>query len=252
MLAGGKRESTLTQHESNPPGAKGAGSSPSPGQSLTASTKGPGDSGEVTDEDLVVQAAGGNTDAFETLVARYQDRVFNTLSRMSSSAEEAEDLAQETFLKAYRALGSFRQGSKFYTWLFRIAVNTAFSRRRQDGRRKSHEVVSLDSAGGKGEDGEKNLKDVVADPAASDPSEQMEKEQIRKRVREGLEQIEPDYRNILLLRDIEGMDYDAIAETLTITRAAVKSRLHRARLEMARILKDLRPPSANDGDDEAN
>jgi RNA polymerase sigma-70 factor (ECF subfamily) len=245
MLAGGKRETTLAQHESNPPGYKGAaGSAPSPGQSLTASQPRPGVTADVTDEDLVVQAAGGKAEAFETLVARYQDRVFNTLSRMSSSAEEAEDLAQETFLKAYRALNSFRQGSTFYTWLFRIAVNTAFSRRRQDGRRRSHEGLSLDSPGGKGEDGEKNLKEVVADPSASDPAEQMEKELIRKRVREGLEQIEPDYRSILLLRDIEGMDYDGIAETLSISRAAVKSRLHRARLEMARILKDLRPPTA--------
>lgn len=245
MLAGGKRETTLAQHESNPPGCKGASSS-APGQALTGL---PGKNGEASDEDLVVQAAGGKSEAFETLVGRYQDRVFNTLSRMCGSSEEAEDLAQETFLKAYRALGSFRQGSTFYTWLFRIAVNTAFSRRRQDGRRRSHEGLSLDAPGRGGEE-EKNLKDVVADPLASDPAEQMEKEHLRRRVREGLEQIEPDYRSILLLRDIEGMDYDAIAETLSITRAAVKSRLHRARLEMARILKDLRPPTAAAGADE--
>ena len=196
--------------------------------------------GEMTDEGLVLKAASGDGSAFEQLVLRYQDRVFNILMRMCGSADEAEDLAQETFLKAYRALNSFRQGSSFYTWLFRIAVNTSFSRRRQEGRRKSHEVMRLDAAGTDGEDGEKSLREVVADRSAeNDPTGNLEKEHIRQRVKEGLEQIDPDYRTILILRDMEGLDYDAIAETLSITRAAVKSRLHRARQEMARILKDL-------------
>jgi RNA polymerase sigma-70 factor (ECF subfamily) len=191
-----------------------------------------------TDEELVRQAAAGRSEAFDELVARYQDRVFNVLARMSGSAQDAEDLAQETFLKAYRALGSFRQGSKFYTWLFRIAVNTGFSKRRQEGRRRSHEGVRLD--GGFENSDEGPLEAVVAERTDSDPAHHLEREQLRARVRDGLRQIDADYRNILVLRDIEGMDYDGIAETLDISTAAVKSRLHRARLEMARILKDLK------------
>jgi len=192
-----------------------------------------------SDEELVRQAAAGRSEAFDELVARYQDRVFNVLTRMSGSTQDAEDLAQETFLKAYRALNSFRQGSKFYTWLFRIAVNTGFSRRRQEGRRKSHEGARLDGGSGENSD-EWSMETVVAERTDSDPARHLEKEQLRARVREGLRQIDSDYRKILVLRDIEGMDYDGIAETLDITTAAVKSRLHRARLEMARILKDLK------------
>jgi RNA polymerase sigma-70 factor (ECF subfamily) len=195
----------------------------------------------TADEELVRQAASGQPDAFDELVARYQDRVFNVLTRMTGSTQDAEDLAQETFLKAYRALNSFRQGSKFYTWLFRIAVNTGFSRRRQEGRRKAHEGARLEGTKDGGEDSEQwSLENAAVDRTDSDPVAQLEKEQLRARVREGLKEIDADYRTILILRDIDGIDYDGIAETLEISTAAVKSRLHRARLEMARILKDLK------------
>ena len=193
-----------------------------------------------SDEDLVQSVLAGNSDAFDELVVRYQDRVFNTLARMCGSTQEAEDLAQETFLKAFRALASFRQGSKFYTWLFRIAVNTGFSRRRQEVRRKSREGARLDGGSGKSGDDDLSLEAVIPDRKDTDPAALMEQEQIRIRVRAGLEEIDEDYRSILVLRDVEGMDYETIAETLDITIAAVKSRLHRARQELARILKDLR------------
>lgn len=194
----------------------------------------------TADEALLEQASHGSAEAFETLVLRYQDRVYNLLMRFCGTAEEAEDLAQEAFLKAYRALGTFRHGSRFYTWLFRIAVNTALSRRRKEVRRRGHEVASLDAPASGSSDDER-LREVVADNAAADPAGEMEREHVRKRVREALEAVDEDYRTVLLLRDIEGMDYDAIAETLSISRAAVKSRLHRARQEMARLLRDLRP-----------
>lgn len=193
-----------------------------------------------SDEDLVQSVLAGNSDAFDELVARYQDRVFNTLARMCGSTQEAEDLAQETFLKAFRALASFRQGSKFYTWLFRIAVNTGFSRRRQEVRRKSREGARLDGGAGKSGDDDVSLEAVIPDRKNTDPAALMDQEQIRIRVRGALQEIDEDYRSILVLRDIEGMDYETIAETLDITTAAVKSRLHRARQELARMLKDLR------------
>ena len=194
-----------------------------------------------SDEALVNKALAGKTEAFDQLLLRYQDRVFNILARICPSTQEAEDLAQETFLKAYRALNSFRQGSKFYTWLFRIAVNTGLSARRQNARRRAHEGVSLDApAGDSGEHGRNGYAQAPASPD-SDPARRFEKDALRLRVLEGLRQLEPDYRAILILRDLEGMDYDCIGETLSISRAAVKSRLHRARMELARMLKDLRP-----------
>jgi RNA polymerase sigma-70 factor, ECF subfamily len=196
-----------------------------------------------SDEDLVNRTTAGEVQAFDVLVERYQDRVFNILARMCGSAEEAEDLAQDTFMQAYRALASFKQGSKFYTWLFRIAVNRGFSKRRQDVRRRTHEGGRLDAPAGRGEDKEQTLGAIVAERQSSDPAKRLDQELIKERVREGLREIDDDYRSILVLRDIEGLDYDAIAETLGITRAAVKSRLHRARQEMARLLKDLKNDS---------
>jgi RNA polymerase sigma-70 factor (ECF subfamily) len=226
----------LAHGESNK--VKPTGLAPGAERLATATTAIPGPRAD-SDEDLVQRVLAGNSDAFDELVGRYQDRVFNTLARMCGSPQEAEDLAQETFLKAFRALGSFRQGSKFYTWLFRIAVNTGFSRRRQEVRRKVHEGGRLD-AGGSGDSDELSLEAVIPDRKDTDPAKILERETLRARVREGLQEIDPDYRSILVLRDIEGMDYESIAESLDITTAAVKSRLHRARLELARILKDLR------------
>ena len=196
------------------------------------------------DELLAAHAGQGDTAAFESLVVKYQDRVFNLLYRLSGSEMDAEDLAQETFMKAYRALGSFRQGSKFYTWLFRIAVNTGYSRGRQVARRRQHEGASLDApSDGLGEDqgSGTTMGHTLAVNGEHGPGMNLEQEDLRMRVREGLEQLDADHRAVLLLRDMDGMDYEAIAESLSISRAAVKSRLHRARLELAKVLKDLRP-----------
>lgn len=194
---------------------------------------------EESDEALVRRTLQGNTDAFGALVLRYQDRIFNTLTRFCGPADEAEDLAQETFLKAYRALADFREGSRFYTWLFRIAVNTALSGRRQNTRRQRLEAGRLDASSDPAGDGPA-LGNMLADPAAADPAAALEKNQMQQRVQESLQQLDPDYRCILLLREVAGLDYNAIAETLFVSRASVKSRLHRARLELARKLKELR------------
>jgi len=171
-------------------------------------------------------------------MARYQDRVFGLLLRMCGSATEAEDLAQETFLKVYRSLSGFRHGSQFYTWLFRIAVNVAYTRRQQAQRRQKREGASLDSS----QSGEEAPARQVAAPASSRPEAELEKKRIQARVQAALLELKEEYRAIILLKDMDGLDYDRIAETLDITRAAVKSRLHRARQELAVLLKDL-----NDG-----
>jgi RNA polymerase sigma-70 factor (ECF subfamily) len=195
-----------------------------------------------SDEDLAARAVDGDAAAYEELVRRYQDRVFGMLVRLTGSENEAEDLAQETFLKAYRALGSFRRGSKFYTWLFRIAVNTGYSRGRQIVRRQRVEGVSLDApvAGNEGAEDATTWGGRLAG-ASQSPAERMDQDFVRERVQEGLAQLDPEYRAVILLRDMEGLDYEQIAEALSISRAAVKSRLHRARLELGRLLKDLRP-----------
>jgi RNA polymerase sigma-70 factor (ECF subfamily) len=215
------------------------------------------DQTDATDEALVLAATEGDGAAFDVLVERYQSRVFNILLRLCGSAEEAEDLTQDAFVQAYRALGSFNKGSKFYTWLFRIAVNRGLTQRRQDVRRRAKEGVRLDApvegrsgggnrSGGGGGSEAMSMSAVVAERHSSDPVQQLLKEELRHRIQTGLMELESDHRAVLILREIEGLDYDTIAETLTISRAAVKSRLHRARLELARVLKDLRPITRNE------
>jgi RNA polymerase sigma-70 factor (ECF subfamily) len=201
--------------------------------------------GQSSDERLVELASQGSGDAFDQLVARYQDRVYNLLLRMSGSDVDAEELCQETFIRAWRALGSFRQGSRFFTWIYRIALNAGFTQRRDRSRRQRHEAGSLDAVGsglGRGgrDDGQPLGARLPDAKPESDPVRSAEAGEVRARVQAGLLELEEDYRRILLLRDIEGLDYEAIAETIEISHAAVKSRLHRARRELARVLKDLK------------
>lgn len=215
-----------------------------PGSKISSSEARPATAiqGKQDDESLAADAAAGNGEAFEELVRRYQDRVYTLLVQFCGSKTEAEDLAQETFLKAYRALGNFRGQSKFYTWLFRIAVNAGISRGRKVSRVRTHEGVSLD-APMSGESAEENP--TLGAQARADnrfsPENKAERKEIQERVRAGLEQLNPEYRSVVLLRDMEGLDYEAIATTLAISTSAVKSRLHRARSQLARILRDLRP-----------
>jgi RNA polymerase sigma-70 factor (ECF subfamily) len=193
------------------------------------------------DEELVDRAVGGDRQAFEELVIRYQDRVYNLLFRLTGSSADAEDLAQETFLKAYRALASFRRGSKFYTWLFRIAVNAGYSLGRKQANRQRIEGLSLDATANADQgDDPTTWRDRMAGPTA-DPSEELEQRQLRERIQEGVTKLDEDFRAVILLREMEGLDYASISEALDISYAAVRSRLYRARSELARVLKDLKP-----------
>jgi RNA polymerase sigma-70 factor, ECF subfamily len=188
------------------------------------------------DADLVADARTGDHAAFERLVRRYQDRVFNLAYRMTGAMDEAEDAAQEVFFKAHRALGQYRGGAGFYTWLYRITVNTCRSRGRQTVRARAVEGISLDGrTDGDGRAWETASKDPTPDVEA------MARERSSE-VQTALAELADDLRAVVLLRDLEGMSYAEIADLLSLTSAAVRSRLHRARLTLARRLRDLPPP----------
>ena len=193
-----------------------------------------------SDEDLVELASQGRLDAFDALIERYQDRVFNLLVRMCGSEPDAEDLTQKTFVSAWHALGSFRKGSRFYTWLYRIALNAVFTHERDKARRRKHEAGSLDGAlpGGE-EERSATFGASLPDRRGNDPLDALLNKERDAAIRNALQRVESDYRVILILRDIDDLDYETIAETLSISLAAVKSRLHRARKELAHLLKDL-------------
>jgi RNA polymerase sigma-70 factor (ECF subfamily) len=181
----------------------------------------------LEDAILVDRLQSGDIDAFAELIEKYQDRVFNTLYRIVGSREDARDLTQETFLKALSAIGTFRRSSQFYTWLFRIAVNLALTFRR---RRQREQALHAAGAGNPGTDAP--LDDIVhrITPRGEDnPAVRAVRNEQQEQVAQALNELEPDQRTIIVLRDIEGLDYLHIAEVLKIAPGTVKSRLHRAR-----------------------
>lgn len=188
----------------------------------------------LEDAALLERCRRGETQAFGTLVVKYQDRVFNAILRMCGNRDDAEELCQETFVKALENLRGFRQASGLYTWLFRIATNLTISRRRRSGRVKFH---SLDAAG----PGEEFARpqDALPDRRENDPREMAARDDAGRQVLKALEELDEEFRVAVVLRDVEGMNYDQIAQVLEIPVGTVKSRLYRARSVLRRKLRDL-------------
>ncbi|MCP4592133.1 MAG: sigma-70 family RNA polymerase sigma factor [bacterium] len=163
--------------------------------------------------------------AFGQLVSKYQDRVYNACWRLCGHSEDARDLTQEAFLRAYRSLDSFRGHSAFYTWIFRITVNLALSHRRKA---RVRQAKSLDAD--RGADQESSpLRDRLEDRNAPSPDQRLTDAELHQRAEQALEALDPNHRAVVVLRDVEGFDYAEIAQMLDIAPGTVKSRLHRAR-----------------------
>jgi RNA polymerase sigma-70 factor (ECF subfamily) len=187
---------------------------------------------------LLALARAGSGEAFDQLVALNSDRIYGLLVRLTGSMDDAEDLAQECFLRAYRSLGSFRGGSAFYTWLYRIAVNLARSSGRSKKRRKEVEVPMTAVAAGRTRSDDDDARVEVAAIQAS-PEDVAHRQEMIAKVQTALEDLSYEHREVVVLRDIEGMDYEQIGRLVGATREAVKSRLHRARGELAARLKGM-------------
>jgi RNA polymerase sigma-70 factor, ECF subfamily len=182
----------------------------------------------------VVRVSGGDGTAFGLIVERYQDRLYNTIYRLVGSSEDARDLLQETFIKAYENLEGFRGGSGLYTWLFRIAVNASLSHRRK--RKPFYAAASAN-------DGDETASaDSWADPSAADPADPILAAETETIVQEALNSLDEEYRTVIVLRDIQHCDYREMAEILDVSLGTVKSRLHRARLMLRDKLKPLLRP----------
>jgi RNA polymerase sigma-70 factor (ECF subfamily) len=173
----------------------------------------------VNENQLIVQAVSGNPEAFGQLVREYQDRLFTTVIHIVHCRADAEDIVQDAFVQAYVKLGSFKGKSSFYTWLYRIAVNMALSRGRRMRARRSVERPRE----GTGEE--------PHDPNGS-PSERLEREEHAGEIRIALESLSEEHRAILVLRGVEGFDYETIAQILNLSPGTVRSRLHRARTQL--------------------
>lgn len=184
----------------------------------------------MSDEDdssLLARTRAGDVEAFEALVDRYRQRVYGLAARMLQSDADAEEVCQETFLSAWRTLPSFRGESPFGAWLNRIAANYCLMRLRR--RKVASEVEEPPGAPQFNERG--SLLDMVADwrPTALDRSLEAE---LRRAIEAAATKLPEDHREVFLLRDVEGMTYEEISEVTGSSLAAVKSRLHRARLSL--------------------
>jgi RNA polymerase sigma-70 factor (ECF subfamily) len=190
------------------------------------STIQPNVSEPVSDELALVQAAkGGDVGAFEQLVKRYDRNVFRIAQHITQNREDAEDVVQEAFLKAYRNLQQFQGQSKFYTWLVRIAVNEALMKLR---RRKPERTVSLDEDIQTDED---SVPREVADWSPN-PEQQYNQAELREILTKTIQGLPQSFRTVFVLRDVEGLSTEETAEALELSIPAVKSRLLRARLQL--------------------
>src|SRR5215813_4100040 len=180
----------------------------------------------VSDELALVQRAkSGDVEAFEELVRRYDRNVFRIAQHITQNREDAEDVVQDAFLKAYNNLGQFQGQSKFYTWLVRIAVNEALMKLR---RRRPERMVSLDEDVKTEDD---SLPREVADWSPN-PEQLYNQEELREILSRTIQGLPPTFRTVFVLRDVEGLSTEETAEALELSVPAVKSRLLRARLQL--------------------
>ena len=179
----------------------------------------------VDESILVAQSRQGDTVAFGGLVRRYEAKIFRLAQHVTQNREDAEDVLQETFMKAYEHLDQFQGNSKFYTWIVRIAVNQALMKLR---RRKTDKSVSLDETIDTGED------TIVREVAAwdEDPEQRYSREELGGILDTAVDSLEPPYRSVFVLRDIEELSTEETADALGLSIPAVKSRLLRARLQL--------------------
>jgi len=195
--------------------------------------------GAATDELALVQAAkGGDVSAFEELVKRYDRNVFRIAQHITQNREDAEDVVQDAFLKAYGNLEQFQGNSKFYTWLVRIAVNESLMKLR---RRRTDRTVSLDEDIKTEED---TMPREIADWSPN-PEQLYKQGELKDILRKTIQGLPASFRTVFVLRDVEGLSTEETAEALDLSIPAVKSRLLRARLQLReRLNKYFRKPKA--------
>jgi RNA polymerase sigma-70 factor, ECF subfamily len=183
------------------------------------------------DQDLVERVQKGDKRAFDLLVRKYQHKVIGVISRYISDWSECQDVAQETFIRAYRAIQSFRGDSQFYTWVYKIATNTAKNHLVSQGRRPPTDDVSIDDAVQL--DGGARLKDRAT------PEHELLRQEIEQTVFAAVEELPEDLKTAITLREVDGLSYEEIAETMNCPIGTVRSRIFRARDAIDQKLRPL-------------
>jgi len=186
---------------------------------------------QSSDIELVKRVQQGDKRAFDLLVIKYQHKVLSIISRYVRDHDEMQDVAQEAFIKAYRALGRFRGDSAFYTWLFRIAVNTAKNHLVSKGRRPPASDVDVGEA--EFYDGDHRLKDIES------PESSMQRDELQATINDAIANLPDELRSAVTLREFDGLSYEEIAEVMDCPVGTVRSRIFRAREAIEKEIKAL-------------
>jgi len=180
----------------------------------------------IDDRRLIQECLNGRSAAYGELVRRYQDRLFNTVYRLLDNADDANDVVQEAFISAYQSLESFKGDAQFFTWLYRIAMNAAISLKR-----KRRVALSIET----GSKGDLSI-DPIDETAFNQPGDLIERQEQEAQLLEALNKLSPEHKAVLILKDIEGQKYEIIAEVLQVPIGTIRSRLHRARMELRELM----------------
>ena len=176
-----------------------------------------------SDQELVSKVIRGDQEAFRHLVDRYSPRLFNLVGAIVRDRIEVEDVVQETFFKVYRKLSGFQGKSSFYTWLYRVAFNTATDHLKKKKNNRTHSIEEFEQ--------------IEPTAEMADPSQDLRRNELRRRLADSVAELPEKYRNILVLREYEDCSYDEIAEILGCSKGTVESRLFRARGRLRDKLK---------------
>jgi RNA polymerase sigma-70 factor (ECF subfamily) len=191
----------------------------------------------IDDSVLVQQSQAGDTPSMERLILKYQHRIYNVILKMCGNADDAAELTQETFVKVIESIEKFKGRSSFYTWLFRIAVNLTLNHCQRSARTatRSLDGEETDPEG----DTSQLLRDVLSDDRVVDPAVLAQNHELCELAKQSLLELEEPQRAVVVLRDIEGMDYAQIADVLNIELGTVRSRLSRARSNLREVLENM-------------
>jgi len=190
---------------------------------------------DIDDSVLVQQSQAGDTKAMEWLILKYQNRIYNVTLKMCGNPDDAAELTQEAFVKVIESINKFQGKSSFYTWLFRIAVNLTLNHCQRTSRTATRSLDAEES----GQEGaaKQYLKDFLSDENAADPAVLAQSRELCELAKQSLLKLDEPQRAVIVLRDIEGMNYNDIADVLNIELGTVRSRLSRARSHVRDILE---------------
>ena len=191
---------------------------------------------ETTDESLAARAVAGDESAFETLVVRHQSRVYRLVRRLTGEDGDAQDALQETFVQVYRRLSSFRGDSRFSTWLYRVATNTALMQRRARSRRPAE---SLEAFAARFDDEGRHADEAAVLAVPCHIEQTIDRERLGEKVRLAVDRLPDLYREAFVLRDLDELETAQVAEILDIEPATVRQRVHRARVLLRGFLSSL-------------